>query len=167
MTKVKPNKTQIKKATNMSSAIIDDTSPAFRVIRGLYADQVVQDPPTTRSRPTFVSGPTQVNQAFLEEADVNNVILRFAGTGELPPRLNAAQAEFLDVSEMPDFHTALNTAQAAQAAFDALPASVRAFVNHDPAQLVEAYDHLTRLRQSEPDVTTPAPANPPAPTPAP
>ena len=132
------------------------------LLRGYYSDFTINPATTRRGRPSEVSGPSQVNASFLEECDVNNVILRFAGTGELPPRLNAAQAEFLDVSDIPEFHSALNQAHAAQEAFDLLPAHVRAFVNHDPGQLIEAYDYLSRLRASEPDVTVPVTPAPPA-----
>lgn len=110
--------------------------------------------------------PSLTQQEFTEECDINNVILRFSSTGELPPRVNARVAEFLDVSEIGDLHESLSLAARGREAFDALPDQVRAAVGYDPMRLLDALDEHARLRAStEPDVTTPAPApaSPPAP----
>lgn len=131
-------------------------SPSEKLIqvRTYFSDRGISDRRAPRSRPTFVSGPSAVRQEFKDEADINNVILRFAGTGELPPRLNAREPEYLDVSEVPSLQEAMATAARARDAFDALPARVRAAVDFDPARLIDAYDELSRLRASNPDVTS-------------
>ena len=127
-----------------------------RIIRGAYAD-FYNDPPVAARAVRFIhSGAIITQQDFIEECDVNNVILRFAGTGELPPRTNRQEPTFGDVSETPsDLHQALLTVQAAEAAFDALPHEIRAMVNFDPQNLVDAYDYLEANRAAEPDVTKP------------
>jgi len=105
------------------------------------------------------SDPSLTQQDFLAESDVNNVILRFATTGELPPRLNARVGEFLDVSEVGDLHQALEQAREGNEFFNSLPEEVRAAVDYDPMRLLDAMDEHARLRAStEPDATTPTPA---------
>lgn len=74
--------------------------------------------PATRAegRKSVLDGfePSVTNQAGLHESDVNNVVLRYAGTGVLPPRLNPRTPIFEDVSDVPDLHTALSRARGAQ-----------------------------------------------------
>lgn len=103
------------------------------------------------------SDPSLTHQEFVPECDVNNVILRFAGTGSLPPRLNAREPEFLDVSDIPDnLLDAIEQARSGREFFDALPDQVKAAVDYDPMRLLDAMDELSRLRASQPDVTKPA-----------
>lgn len=106
--------------------------------------------------------PHLTQQDFIDECDVNNVILRFAGTGELPPRINARVAEFLDVSDIGDLHESLERARAGQEFFDELPHQVKEAVGFDPLRLLDAIEEHTRLRAStEADVTTPVASTPP------
>jgi len=94
---------------------------------------------------------------FADECDINNVILRFAGTGELPPRQNARVAEFLDVSDVGDLHESLLKARQGRDFFDALPEEVRAAVGHNPERLLDAIEEHAKIRASTlPDVSKPA-----------
>lgn len=110
--------------------------------------------------------PSLTDQSFTDECDINNVILRFAGTGELPPRRNEAIGEYLDVSEVGDLHQALNTARAGRELFNALPLHIREAIGNDPMRLldaIEAHQASSRIN-TEPDVTAPVtPGAPPAP----
>jgi len=111
--------------------------------------------------------PSLTQQEFTEECDINNVILRFSATGELPPRVNARVAEYLDVSEIGDLHQALTNVRAVREAYDALPAEVRQATGNDPERLLDALDEHARYRASTlEDVSVPnatPPASPPAP----
>lgn len=100
--------------------------------------------------------PHLTQQEFTEECDINNVILRYSATGELPPRLNARVAEFLDVSEIGDLHEALEQARVGNAFFESLPDQVKQAVGYDPMRLLDALDEHQRLRASvDPDQTKP------------
>lgn len=101
--------------------------------------------------------PSLTQQEFTDECDINNVILRFSSTGQLPPRQNARVAEYLDVSDVTDLHAALEAARAGNEFFDSLPAQVREAVGNDPMRLLDALDEASRLRAStEADVSKPA-----------
>lgn len=107
--------------------------------------------------------PHLTQQELVDECDINNVILRFAGTGELPPRLNARVGEFLDVSDIGDLHESLERARQGQEFFESLPEQVREAVGNDPLRLLDAIEEHQRLRAStEEDVTSPAPSAPAA-----
>lgn len=84
-----------------------NTPAPYKIVRHLYGDRRIQCAPAARKRQTFVSGPTRVRQEFGHEADINNVILRYTNTGELPPRLNPVEPQYLDVSDVPELQVAL------------------------------------------------------------
>lgn len=78
--------------------------------------------------------PTLTQQQFKEQCDINNIIKHYTQTGELP--LSKKVGQFLDVSNVQDYHTALQTVFEAQHAFDALPSSIRSRFENDPNQLL-------------------------------
>lgn len=106
----------------------------------------------------FCPEPSLTQQEFTEECDINNVILRFAATGEFPPRINGRVAEFLDVSEVGELHQALINVRKTKELYDELPAEVRQATGNDPARLLDALEEHARYRASvDPDVTVPTP----------
>ena len=50
--------------------------------------------------------------------------------------VNQAQPQYLDVSALPDYQSALNIVQEAQASFDALPSTVRERFSNNPGSLI-------------------------------
>jgi len=78
--------------------------------------------------------PTLTQQQFKEQCDINNIIKIYTQTGELP--LSKKVGQFLDVSNVQDYQTALNTVFEAQHAFDALPSKIRSRFENDPNQLI-------------------------------
>ena len=78
--------------------------------------------------------PTLTQQQFKEQCDINNIIKHYTQTGELP--LSKKVGQFLDVSNVQDYQTALQTVFDAQNAFDALPSKIRSRFENDPNQLV-------------------------------
>ena len=83
---------------------------------------------------TINNEPTLTQQQFKEQCDINNIIKHYTQTGELP--LSKKVGQFLDVSNVQDYQSALHTVFEAQAAFDSLPSNVRAKFENDPNQLV-------------------------------
>lgn len=78
--------------------------------------------------------PTLTQQQFKEQCDINNIIKNYTQTGELP--LSHKVGQFLDVSNIQDYHTSLQTVFEAQKAFDSLPSNIRAKFENDPNALV-------------------------------
>lgn len=83
----------------------------------------------------FCSDESFVQQCFAHECDINNILRNFERTGMLPD--SRGQAQYLDVSELTDYQSALNSVLYAQEAFDSLPAKVRERFANDPALLVD------------------------------
>lgn len=106
-------------------------------------------------------------QQFKEEADINTIVRRFGITGQMPE--NPRVPHYGDFTEVTDYQTALNAVRAAEEAFLALPAAVRAEFNNDPQLLLEAVEdprNLDRLREL--GLANPAKVEaPPAPASAP
>jgi phage internal scaffolding protein len=78
--------------------------------------------------------PTLAQQQFKEQCDINNIIKQYQQTGELP--LSGKVGQFLDVSNIQDYHTSLLTVYEAQKAFDNLPSNIRSRFENDPNQLL-------------------------------
>lgn len=73
-------------------------------------------------------------QSAEEESNINTIVRRFGLTGELPNDINMPRSG--DFTNIPDFHTAMNTVRAAQEEFLRVPAAIRARFANDPAQLM-------------------------------
>lgn len=81
------------------------------------------------------TGKGLTEQAHKDSCNVNLIIKRYKQTGQLPPV--RAVPQFGDVSNIPDFQSAMNTVAHAQSAFAALPAAVRAKYKNDPQLYIE------------------------------
>lgn len=109
---------------------------------------------------------TQQHQAG--ETDINFIVKRFSQTGVLP---QTALAPLYGDFEALTFHEAQNKIRAAQEAFNAIPAEIRARFNNDPGEFIdfaskeENYDELVRLKLADPrkppqSPSEPSPSNP-------
>lgn len=78
--------------------------------------------------------PSLAQQHMKDECDINVIVERFGVTGQLPVR--AIEPTYGDFSGVSDYHTALNKIKAADEAFMALPAKLRAKFDHDPNALL-------------------------------
>lgn len=78
--------------------------------------------------------PTMTQQQFKDQCDINNIIKNYTQTGELP--LSKKVGQFLDVSNIQDYQTSLQTVFEAQQNFDALPSNIRSHFQNDPTQLL-------------------------------
>lgn len=77
-------------------------------------------------------GKTQ--QSFAEEADINVIVRRFGVTGQLPENPNPpVYGDFVGLN---DYQSAVNAVLAAEAAFMAFPAEVRARFRNDPQEMM-------------------------------
>jgi len=77
-----------------------------------------------------------VKQSFKDEVDINNILDKYSRTGVLP-ETRSAIGQYLDLTNLPDYQTALNTVIQADEMFDELPAQVRDRFKNDPINLIE------------------------------
>ena len=78
--------------------------------------------------------PSLAQQHMKDECDINVLVERFGVTGQLPT--TPLEPSYGDFSGVSDYHTALNAIKAADDAFMALPAKIRAKFDHDPNALL-------------------------------
>ncbi len=79
--------------------------------------------------------PSLAQQHMKDECDINVIVERFGVTGRIP--VTAIEPSYGDFSGVSDYHDALNRIKAADEAFMALPAKVRAKFDHDPNALLQ------------------------------
>jgi len=86
----------------------------------------------------LVPNPTMTKQAFADQCDINTIVREFTRTGMIT-HINerAAAGTFQDLPDSMDYQQALELARSGQAAFDQLPAKVRARFGNDPAQFLD------------------------------
>lgn len=80
-------------------------------------------------------GPTRTQQNFKEECDINNILRKFAVTGQVAPP--ARLPTYGDFTGVVDYKSALEAVMEASRAFGELPADVRSFFANDPAAFVD------------------------------
>lgn len=85
-------------------------------------------------------------QDYKDEVDINNIVQRAMVTGELP-RANRTPV-YADVSEVPDYQTALGIVQKARDLFSSLPSKTRAMFNNDPVGMMEWLQDPKNLGQA-------------------
>jgi phage internal scaffolding protein len=78
--------------------------------------------------------PSLAQQHMKDECDINILVERFGVTGSMP--VAPLEPSYGDFSGVGDYHTALNKIRAADEAFMALPAKIRAKFDHDPNSLL-------------------------------
>lgn len=89
----------------------------------------------------FIDHPTLAKQAMAEQCDINTLVKRWERTGSVGLSFNSTPAQFIDVSEVPDYQSALNTVLKAQSSFAGLSSSIRDRFQNDPAQLLAFLDN--------------------------
>ena len=95
---------------------------------------------------TEVGGPSLTRQEFAEEADINNLMARYERTGVISHQ-SPKTPRYVDWSEMPDLHSALQILADAETAFMSLPAKVRAEFENDVSQFVKYAEDPENLEQ--------------------
>jgi len=93
--------------------------------------------------------PSRTKQAMKDECDINSIMKRYERTNTIT-HLEKRAAYFDDVSEVPDFATAIAVVSQAEDMFMSLPAVLRKEFDNDPIRYVEFCanpDNLPRLRE--------------------
>lgn len=93
----------------------------------------------SRRRPVLdcSDSPSMTQQQFKASADINNILKQFDRTG-LITHVAKGTPLYLDVSEMPDYRTALDHVRQVEDHFMTLPSEIRARFNNDPALYLDA-----------------------------
>lgn len=84
-------------------------------------------------------------QSQAEEADINTIVRRFGVTGVMPQGLRPPT--YQDFEGIFDFQTAQNAVIAAEKAFMAVPADIRARFGNDPARFVEFCSDIKNIEE--------------------
>lgn len=80
-------------------------------------------------------GESRTKQAFAKDADINRILERFRKTGTLPP--GKGVPEYLDVSEVGDYKTAMDQLIQAEEDFRMLPYDVREACDHNAGKFLD------------------------------
>lgn len=122
----------------------------------------------------YCDEPSRTKQAFREECDINTIVQR-AKKGMVITNLNTREKRYGDISQIPDYRTAIDTVMRANGLFMALPSKTRERFSNDPAKYLEFVqdpentDECIRLglmtkKEASPGAVSgsPGPASPPA-----
>lgn len=82
----------------------------------------------------YFTKPSLTKQEYSEELDINNIIKKFQTTGELP---NIKRGFYADVTQLPDYHEAMNIVAETNQNFATLPAAIRSRFNNNPAEMLD------------------------------
>lgn len=78
--------------------------------------------------------PSMTDQQWADDCDINNILKKYAQTGELP--VSRRQGIYADLSEFGDYQNMLESVLDAQTQFASLPAEVRQRFRNDPHELI-------------------------------
>lgn len=105
----------------------------------------------------------RTRQEFADDCDINVLLARYEKSGVFT-HFNANEADYLDVSNVPDLQQSLTYLKDAQRAFMSLPAAARREFDNDPVKFVEYAQNPENIdRMREWGLAAPAPVEP-APT---
>lgn len=109
--------------------------------------------------------PGRTKQSFRDECDINLIVPQANKTGLLT-HITASGGRYEDLSNAPDYQTALNLVISADAAFQELPAGIRKTFDNDPETFLSFMDDPENAEKciemglmAKPD--TPGEKNPP------
>lgn len=84
---------------------------------------------------TEMGGESKTKQSFKDDCDINVIVGRFKGSGEVH-HLNRASPSYIDSTNSTDLLTAYDLVAEAEEGFMSLPASVRTAAQNDPGILL-------------------------------
>lgn len=109
---------------------------------------------------TVNNEPSKTQQQFKDECDINNIMAKYATTGQFL-HVTSKQGQYADFSSITDYREMLDQVAYAQEAFAQLPANVRYKFNNDPAELLnfvqdkKNYDEGVKLGLINPPTINP------------
>lgn len=98
--------------------------------------QIIKDPKSGRVRvQTINTLPTKTKQEYGDQVDVNKIIAKYKKTAD-PSLLAGKTGVYMDLTEIKDYQSSLNSIIRADEAFSALPSPIRERFQNDPAKLI-------------------------------
>lgn len=94
-------------------------------------------PNGSRRIATINEEPTETQQQFKEECDINNIMKKYGNDPVAFQALTRPGGKFADFSEIQDYQGMLQTVFEAQSAFNSLPAEMRLRFRNDPSYLLD------------------------------
>lgn len=82
------------------------------------------------------TGPGLTKQSFKDQCDIHKILRQFAKTGMIT-HVSRRPSMFIDVSELPDYRTAVQHVKDAEVLFMSLPSAVRSEFKNDPAAFLD------------------------------
>ena len=79
---------------------------------------------------------SRTRQEFADECDINKIMERY-DSAAIPSHIQPREPLYLDLTDVPDFQTALDRLRDADRSFMSLPAKVRKEFDNDPATFME------------------------------
>ena len=95
----------------------------------------------------YFPNPSQAKQSFKDECDINKIMAKYQKTGLIEHTKNV-QGSYGDFTGMDDYHASINQVMAAQQAFMALPSTIRARFENDPAQFLSFMDDEDNMTEA-------------------
>lgn len=80
---------------------------------------------------------SRTKQSELEDSDINNIMARYATTGQLPSMRDPSKALYGDFSEVEDYQTSLAKVMAAEEKFNSLPSELRRKFDYNPQAMID------------------------------
>lgn len=118
---------------------------------------------------TMNTEPSRTQQQFKAQVNINNIMKKYAITGDMTIFIKSGKGRYGDFSGIGDYQTALNKIIETQESFNNLPPLVRQKFENEPGQLLEFindksnYDEAVKLGLIDPKPIPPT--IPPQPTP--
>ena len=85
---------------------------------------------------TVPEGRSMTEQLHMKACDVNNIVKRFERTGVME-HVQGRAPQYTDVSEVPDYHAALEVVKAVEEMFSSMPAVLRDKFDNDAGVYLE------------------------------
>lgn len=96
-----------------------------------------RDPYTgSQSEGITFTEPSMTLQSAAPECDIYNILNQFNTTG-IVTHVASGTPQYTDVSEVPDYHAAMEIIMTAEEQFSALPSNVRREFDNDPGKMLE------------------------------
>lgn len=90
------------------------------------------------AKQTFPEGDSLTKQEFKKQCDINHIVASAKRNGqELLQPVEILESVGMDLTQLPDYATALNQVILAEEAFQGLDAKIRRKFNDNPANLIE------------------------------
>ena len=89
----------------------------------------------TKRVSTVNDKPTRTQQQFRDKVNVNSIMAKYRKTG-LIEHVRTNPGIYSDLTELPDYMTAMQTVINANRTFETIPANIRLRFQNDPAQLI-------------------------------